>query len=68
VSLTEGTTISVSSDIEGLPMIQFDILEVKPPSPFKSVCLINTDVEIDFAPPLDYVEPAPRSPKNKPVA
>lgn len=49
-------------------MIQFDILEVKPPSPFKSVCLINTDVEIDFAPPLDYVEPAPRSPKNKPVA
>ena len=38
---------------------------MKPPSPFKSVCLINTDVEIDFAPPLDYVEPAPPSPKNK---
>lgn len=54
----------VTSEIDGLPFLKFDILEVKPSSPFKSVCLINTDVEIDFAPPLDYVEPAPPSPKR----
>lgn len=63
VSVTQGTTISITSDIEGLPMLQFDILEAKPPNPFKSVCMINTDVEIDFAAPLDYIEPARPIPK-----
>ena len=64
VSVTQGTTVHLSSEIEGIPFLRFDILEVKPSSPFKSVCMINTDVEIDFAPPLDYVEPAPPSPKR----
>ena len=41
-----------------------DIVEAKPNN---AVCIVDTDCEVDFAPPLDYVEPvyekpAPRTP------
>ncbi|KAH3675439.1 hypothetical protein WICMUC_002728 [Wickerhamomyces mucosus] len=33
------------------------VLEVKPESPYKGICVIETDLETDFAPPVGYVEP-----------
>lgn len=33
------------------------VLEVKPESAFNSICVIETDLETDFAPPVGYVEP-----------
>lgn len=33
------------------------VLEVKPESAFSSICVIETDLETDFAPPVGYVEP-----------
>ncbi|KXH55150.1 ubiquitin fusion degradation protein UFD1 [Colletotrichum nymphaeae SA-01] len=33
------------------------VLEVKPETDKMGVCLIETDVEVDFAPPVGYVEP-----------
>lgn len=35
-------------------MYKLDIVEIKPENNFNSVCVIETDVELDFAPPLDY--------------
>lgn len=32
---------------------QFNILEVKPDSQYNAICVLETDVEVDFAPPLD---------------
>lgn len=37
------------------------ILEVKPESPSHSISVIETDLEVDFAPPVGYVEPPPVS-------
>src|SRR6187549_1425568 len=33
------------------------VLDVKPETAKMGVCLIETDVEVDFAPPVGYVEP-----------
>ncbi|KAI6713797.1 hypothetical protein PZA11_003291 [Diplocarpon coronariae] len=33
------------------------VLEVKPESEKSAVCMLETDVEVDFAPPVGYVEP-----------
>lgn len=33
------------------------VLEVKPVNNRNSVCLVETDLEVDFAPPVGYVEP-----------
>ena len=35
---------------------KFNVLEVKPAN---AVSIIETDINVDFAPPLDYVEPKP---------
>lgn len=35
-----------------------DILEIKPKNEYDALCVIDADVEVDFAPPLDYEEPA----------
>jgi ubiquitin fusion degradation protein 1 len=35
------------------------VLEAKPESESKSVCVVETDLEVDFAPPVGYVEPTP---------
>eukprot|EP00740_Mantoniella_antarctica_P025982 CAMPEP_0198706864 /NCGR_PEP_ID=MMETSP1468-20131203/391088_1 /TAXON_ID=1461545 /ORGANISM="Mantoniella sp, Strain CCMP1436" /LENGTH=351 /DNA_ID=CAMNT_0044465819 /DNA_START=1321 /DNA_END=2368 /DNA_ORIENTATION=+ len=37
-----------------------DIVEARPNS---AVCIVDTDCEVDFAPPLDYVEPVYDKPK-----
>ena len=36
-----------------------NVLEVKP-NRYNAVSIVETDVELDFAPPLDYVEPTPK--------
>lgn len=33
------------------------VLEVKPENDRRSVCVVETDLEVDFAPPVGYVEP-----------
>ncbi|KAJ0099456.1 hypothetical protein Patl1_21318 [Pistacia atlantica] len=55
--LTTGDTIMIMHDNKKL---YINILETKP-SP--AVCMIDTDCEVDFAPPLDYEEP--RKPVKK---
>lgn len=43
------------------------VLELKPKHPSRAVCVVECDLELDFAPPLDYVEP-PKDYGNGPVA
>jgi ubiquitin fusion degradation protein 1 len=40
-----------------------DILEIKPETSYKAAVIIDTDMNLDFAPPKDYVEPV-RQRKN----
>lgn len=37
------------------------VLEVKPESPSHAISVVETDLEVDFAPPVGYVEPTPDS-------
>ncbi|PIA54720.1 hypothetical protein AQUCO_00900950v1 [Aquilegia coerulea] len=50
--LTIGDTIAVPYNNK---KYYIDIIETKP---FNAVSIIETDCEVDFAPPLDYIEPA----------
>lgn len=47
------------------------VLEVKPESESKGICVVETDLETDFAPPVGYVEPEykPQStePSSRPI-
>lgn len=47
------------------------VLEAKPDSDSKGICVVETDLETDFAPPVGYVEPeyTPKSqaPTSKPI-
>ncbi|KAH7533825.1 uncharacterized protein LOC107416383 [Ziziphus jujuba] len=61
--LTAGDTIMIMN--EGKEFY-IDVLETKPSS--SAICIIDTDCEVDFAPPLDYKEPEkvkPASMKEK---
>lgn len=49
--LTAGDTIAIST---GGDTFYIDVLETKPSA---AICIIDTDCEVDFAPPLDYEEP-----------
>uniref|UniRef100_A0A0E0M2V4 NAD-dependent epimerase/dehydratase domain-containing protein n=1 Tax=Oryza punctata TaxID=4537 RepID=A0A0E0M2V4_ORYPU len=49
--LTTGDTITVAYNNKEFLI---DIVETKPAS---AICIIETDCEVDFAPPLDYKEP-----------
>ena len=42
-----------------------DVIDIKPENPSNCICLIDCDIELDFAPPHDYVEPKKSSPKRK---
>ena len=33
---------------------EIDILEIRPKNQYDAICVIDADVEVDFAPPLDY--------------
>ncbi|CAD6239608.1 unnamed protein product [Miscanthus lutarioriparius] len=51
--VTAGETIAVT---EGERRYYLDVLEAQPAD---AVCSLDTDCAVDFAPPLDYVEPPP---------
>lgn len=40
-------------------VFEIGVLEVKPRNPSGAISCVETDLEVDFAPPLDYVEPTP---------
>lgn len=62
-TLTKGDSIKVNYlDKDYL----FDVLEVKPETPAQAISIVEADVQVDFAPPLDYVEPVPE-PVKEPV-
>lgn len=50
--LTVGDTIHLKL-LEN-KVFQVDILEVKPNNNSNSICVVEADVEVDFAEPLDY--------------
>eukprot|EP00331_Platyophrya_macrostoma_P008367 CAMPEP_0176425566 /NCGR_PEP_ID=MMETSP0127-20121128/11459_1 /TAXON_ID=938130 /ORGANISM="Platyophrya macrostoma, Strain WH" /LENGTH=468 /DNA_ID=CAMNT_0017806739 /DNA_START=155 /DNA_END=1561 /DNA_ORIENTATION=- len=54
--LTKGETICIKVADRAFML---DILEIKPDNPVNCICVIEADVEVDFAPPLDYKEPEP---------
>ncbi|KAJ3691727.1 hypothetical protein LUZ61_020891 [Rhynchospora tenuis] len=56
--LTTGDSIMVAYNSKNY---YIDIVETKPSS---AVSIIETDCEVDFAPPLDYKEPQPAKPAN----
>lgn len=41
-----------------------DIMELKPENSYKAAVIIDTDLTLDFAPPLDYVEPIRKRKKS----
>ena len=53
-TLTEDDVIEISYNGK---TFKIKILEVKPESSSKSICVIETDLVTDFAPPVGYVEP-----------
>lgn len=65
VCLTQGDTITVKTDLEHNPEFKFDIVDVKPVSSFKTVSIINCDLNLDFEAPLDYEEAPPEPALNK---
>lgn len=60
VCLTKNATISIQFNNQNYLL---DILELKPEHQYEAAIIIDTDLSIDFAPPLDYVEP--KKPKFK---
>ncbi|KAI0389442.1 ubiquitin fusion degradation protein UFD1-domain-containing protein [Xylariaceae sp. FL0594] len=47
-------------------MYEMAVLEVKPETEKMGVCMIETDVSVDFAPPVGYVEPTKSSGTSTP--
>lgn len=62
-AVTKGDIISLSYNDT---VYDVAVLEVKPESEFMGVCMIETDVEVDFAAPLGYVEPSRTSGTSTP--
>jgi len=52
--LHEGDTISIQVFKD---KFEIDILKITPENEYNAICIIDADVDVDFAPPLDYVEP-----------
>lgn len=53
-ALTESDTFQFLYNDE---IFEIQVLEVKPKNPSGAISCVETDLEVDFAPPLDYVEP-----------
>lgn len=67
--LRKFSTLTVNDIIEvsyNNKIFAIKVLEVKPESDFNSICVIETDLETDFAPPVGYVEPEYKKPANEP--
>uniref|UniRef100_A0A6B2LCP8 Ubiquitin fusion degradation protein UFD1 n=1 Tax=Arcella intermedia TaxID=1963864 RepID=A0A6B2LCP8_9EUKA len=59
-AITEGDYIAFEH-VGKQHMLQ--VLEVKPKTQDRAVSIIEADLNVDFAPPLNYVEPAPKEQK-----
>ncbi|KAJ3096311.1 ubiquitin fusion degradation protein [Phlyctochytrium planicorne] len=62
-ALTEGDIIAIKYNRK-----QYDILIMEAKPGGKGVSVIETDLEVDFAPPVGYVEPERLPPKSRQVA
>lgn len=59
-ALRNFTTLTIGDVVEldyNSHIYKIKILEVKPESPLGGICVIETDLVTDFAPPVGYVEP-----------
>lgn len=61
-TLTVGETIAIHYNTQ---LFEIEILELKPGD---AVSIIETDINVDFAPPKDYVEPVKPLPSANPVS
>jgi ubiquitin fusion degradation protein 1 len=61
--LTQGEVIAI--EYNGT-WYHLSIVEVKPTSQSNAISIIETDINLEFAPPLDYVEPTPQ-PSQQPT-
>jgi len=52
-TLTQGDVIKLEYNKKNYYL---SIIEVRPAQPYKAISIIETDVEVDFAPPLDQVQ------------
>lgn len=65
-TLTVGDTIKVEYNAK---TYLIDVLEVKPENLHQAITIVEADVQVDFAPPLDYVEPTrPQPVVETPIA
>lgn len=62
VCVTEGDTIMVKAIDK---FYAFNVLEVKPKVPSNCICIVDTNVEVDLLPALDYVEKPKREFEEK---
>jgi len=62
-TLTKGETICFRYNDQNYYLT---VLEVKPEQESQAISIIETDVEVDFAPPLDYKEPDLKKHKSEP--
>lgn len=54
-TLTVGDIFQISYNDK---VFSIKVLEAKPQSEHNSICVVETDLEVDFAPPVGYVEPS----------
>lgn len=64
-ALTRGDIIQISYNDQ---VYEFAILEVMPESAKRAICIVETDLQVDFAPPVGYVEPTPQPRAEKSIA
>lgn len=64
-TLTVGDTVEIDYNDSRFGI---KVLEVKPEGPHQSICVVETDLETDFAPPVGYVEPEYKPKAVKPAA
>jgi ubiquitin fusion degradation protein 1 len=64
-ALTKGDIIQISynSQIYEIAVLEVKAHGVPEDQPVESICVIETDVSVDFAPPVGYVEPTPTTSK-----
>lgn len=68
-SLRNFTTLTVDDVFKinyNNKIYEIKVLEVKPETRTNSVCVVETDLEVDFAPPVGYVEPSAQKPSRAP--
>lgn len=55
----KGITIETKKEFGDGKPFAFNIVDIKPQSQFNSICLVDTNIILDFDVPLDYQEPSP---------